>query len=835
MIIKTLGFSTLVYKIANALLRNGFYIIWSLIIPLITIKMGQGLEMLEHYLDNSMWYEAPFLIFIFTTLGYSLWIIPTGSILLFKKILKLPVKKYKIFNDIIEYYNDNNQSLPIRYFSILPLIIFIISIGLSSLEYSNELHILYYAIIISVLLSFICLYWFFPRLFIPISLWFRKRITKAYFWDFLFVKYYYFIHKNDKQNLQNYLPLMRFNFWNTVCYCIWTCIFIGLWLCRSYLGLNTDVFRSLLMILLAAFTTWHYIILYYIENALFYYSEKNIKLFFNRYSKNEEVAKLVIVNPDLSFRMTDFNYKVLLASILGCVSLLFIFSQMNHIGFFSPLFVLLSLFCFFLLSFDFFFKLPLNLIRIYENRTDKKVLFRRLQLGLIFLGFVFWGGLLLYDSNAHRIRVNTMNNLSDVYLPNERLDIKSYFEQWQKDRNIQGKDTIFLIAGQGGGSRAAAWSHMNLNYLDDSFKLIKNVFAFSTASGSSVGINMKLAEWRVNQLLQKNNCAPYNGEELKTLYTTNYFSNSFYGMLLGDLIENIGSKSKSLFGSKDDFDKDRNYRLQKEELRGCANTFLQNISGTKKTEAMQLLKKHFEDDYLSFYYPKDNFIKKHFSKKPPLFFINTTQIQRGQRCVFSPVKLNSFFYAWDVYDSIKTRNCSNKHSQLVKNIPLVTAVCQSQGVPLLNSMNYVKNFGNLADGGIAENSGCANIYNLYQSLRSFLSPDSVTIVVVFIQNSALDNTEKNVPKTASALSGALSAVFNTGITAYSSYWRHILEDEVKNYNVKNNASDVFFKIALKDKITLARILNNRTIETIQKNITENTNQLNLIKKYIKKN
>lgn len=852
-------------KLANALLQRGFYILWSLVIPLVTIVAGQGLEMLEHLVENGGVFHFITLVFIFTTIGYTLWIVPVPIIhifrtLIFKKNKNTEITNISIFKDSLIYLNNYEDNLPIRFFSVLPLIIFTLAISISSSIYlSTNYHSYFRFVFLGIIIFWLLSYYFFPPVYRGIAL-FLHRLLNIKFLQNVTKKFILKKKFTDKIEEENYTRICLYNMLNYLIYTLWILLFAILafifknWFNDSENN-NPYLVRTTTILLVTFFTYWHYCMMYYVENSVYYYNKQEIKNYFKGHVKNTDLANEIRKKHEAyalhhSYRITKMNYWILVIQVLFFVFWMFFNSQIDNIGFFSPLFILVCCFNLFLLVFDAFYKYPLSLIGIFKNKIEEKLIAtlensslddkikNRLNWSKIILALVaiiFWVGFLSLESNKHRIRIDVEKNIQNYYAPDDRMDLRSYYNQWMSYDTA--RKTIFLIAGQGGGSRAAAWTHMNLNFIDTEFVLMKNAFAFSTASGSSVGISMKLAEWRLETVLGNTNPIKYNSDTIKDLYCYNYFSNSFYGIMMGDLKEHWIGKWNAILGKNKLYDIDRNYRLQKEEYIGFEKVFLKNIEITKIGIAKNILKKHFEDDYLSFNYPKDTFVLKHFKKaSQPLFFINTTMVQRGDRCVFYPIKPDQDFYPYDVYKKIKSPDCNcylENNKKVNINIPLQTAVCQSQAVPVLNSMNYVNNFGNLCDGGVAENSGCGNIYTIYKKLREENICDSnVRIVVIFLQNSELDRSETCVNTNGnSALSGAFSAIFNAGLTSYSAYWKYMLEkcvlEKSKNQPVENQ--DKFYVVKLSKEIILGRILNNSTIYKMRDEVEKDT-----VNKQIKK-
>ena len=100
-----------------------------------------------------------------------------------------------------------------------------------------------------------------------------------------------------------------------------------------------------------------------------------------------------------------------------------------------------------------------------------------------------------------------------------------YFDGWIINKNLTCDDTIVLVAGQGGGSRAGAWLSMNLDSMAKKDPTFKNrLFAMSTVSGSTSGANMLLNKW----YLESKGIYPKDDYQsslqfFKSIYSYNYF------------------------------------------------------------------------------------------------------------------------------------------------------------------------------------------------------------------------------------------------------------------------------------------------------------------------
>ena len=786
-------------KIGNSVIRSGFYIIWSLVLPLTIIFASQGNEMSEFiFYEKNIGHLITVLVGVIF-LGYSLWIIPVFFLWIFRLVVKSGRTKYELFNLLNDHRNaENKNTIELRFFAVLPMGIFLVGLLLPAVHEIVINSDPYYLTSISIVIALALILSYLQRLLYPVQkkillsiLKLRPvRVIGGVFLrgldNFTSLLNRVTTKEDDDESRKQYFPVlidgMTFNLIN--------------WFSKGFflllLFLLGNLFfehRWLLIFYLAFFIIWHYGILQIIDTKSYITNSH-----FNKHSEKSRIADFIMMN---------YNYVGLLLVIGVLMIWLYVESTHNNIGYFSPLFIISILFTFFLLLFDIFYKTPKLIIGLLPSgERTKRVRVVRVLLFLLSTGF--WLAVVFYNANEHRIRRYVAG--AEYINPAQRVSLEEYFTEWMVERD--SVKTIFLVSGQGGGSRAAAWTHMCLNAADKYGNLMDNVFALSTASGSSVGVNMKLAQQKLdvpNYFYNETDTV----DNIRTLYGKNYFSNSFYGLLWGDLIEGLKN-------SEPHFSVDRNYRLQKEEVKG----FLQTFQIRSAIDSQKVLN-HFEKDFLKSYYSASGVLKRD-EKLQPLFLINTTRVQDANRVMISPVKMDSS----DAIDFYKYFAQSKKNKNFA--IPTVTAVGQSQAFPLISSQNFVDDFGNLADGGFVENSGCGAILSVYQKLKK-IAPPSIRFVIIDCQNSGDIIHEVYAPKdfdsseNINATLGSLIAVVSeTGVSAYSNFWREKLRREIGK-----DTNDVFVSLGLESDITLARMLTTRSIDAMKENLNRNNNKRNI--------
>lgn len=503
----------------------------------------------------------------------------------------------------------------------------------------------------------------------------------------------------------------------------------------------------------------------------------------------------------LSFKISNLNYSLLVFGLFSSNIILFYLNQIHQINFLSPVIVIVTISTSLIVFFEIFFTAQYLLIKIVKeprcnncslgyqsindlnNVTIKSLNFILNLFIIIIINLFFFGA-----SNSHKIRTNTVQQ-KDYVSDSVRYSLTERFKIWMRNRKIQNDDSVvYLISGQGGGSRAAAWFFMTMNQLDNQdSNFSKKVFSISTVSGSTSGANMFLANKFFNIKISDAQIF----DKTSKLYGRNYMSSEFYGLLSGDLIEGIVDFNKQ-------FPRDRNYHLQQEEQLAYQQCMEQKLSS-----------KYFESDFLTPYLDTINTV--------PLFFINTTIVNYGTRGIFSPVRLDGVSVARDIYAEFKENKCNSG-----LNIPIITCVNQSQAFPILSAYNYLDCIGRLGDGGISENSGCATTAEIYQKLKQYCIESQrtqVKFVCINISNSSLTDYFPAPYKRASIFS-TVEAAINSPFAGNETYAYKNLEKQIgyaNNYMSSKCQSgvivtDTVINCILGKDVTLTRTLAKKSIE-----------------------
>lgn len=733
---------SLLERLYNSLKYDGIYIVVSILLPLALWKIAAGQEIVKFLATGKDTHNVVLILFVFTMLTFSVWSIPTLAISLWKKVTGTAINENEAFKHLVEVYNGVNAKnksyptrFPIRYFAALPWIIFLFACCYSF--YSKTA----FALCITAIL-------------IPVLLY--------------------------KSLLQGITQKLM------------TAV-----LSRLAKVLRNSALYVLVMLLL--FLALEGLILYIICSGCI---------------STEEGTKALIIVSNCVFLYLTYNYIVYIEAhpmagiskynhtVLLCLSVILFFLLLfcsrydfpYEIAAISPIVVVVVIINLFILLADIFCTAQLILTKFYKEQLSA-LKYKTYTIAIYAFALIVMGSFFFRSVNSHRIRkvaVTTQQYQDEK----NRLSLTAYFTQWySRARSVNTGDTltVFLVSGQGGGSRAGAWFYLNIKQLERIYgtAFSQNVFSISTISGSSSGACMYLADrflyHKQSGLLPLINDSVL--ERTRKIYTKNYFSSAFWGLLIGDGIEGLA-------GSNRVFPKDRNYYLQKEELKAyeAANSRLKNSAG-----------EYFETDFMYPYSDKSKNGDPFF----PLFFINTAIVENGDRGIFSPVKLEGFSIARDIYKSFKD-HVKCHEGTCFYNLLTTTCVNQSQSFPIINAYNYIECTGRFVDGGLFDNSGCTTTLEVYYALKKYCADSNLKVkfVCINILNSPIGDEYKAELKPTSIMNTPSAAMQSP----FGGHQRFSYKELTRRVNA--NAGDTVIDITLQAEIVLTRMMGNPDIDSM---------------------
>lgn len=747
---------------------NWLYLIMAFAAPLLLYYVGQGMEIVR-YLDDQAsypgwwkWLNMPLVLTSFIFLFYSIWAIPVWSLSIAITIMRwfgkpTTINSVDLFTKLADYYNGAHSDAkvyPIRTLANLPLFIFLILIlALRQNSFFKDPIIVGLLIMASILFA----------------LFIKKKI------------------KENKSNIESSN--------------------LGKILISNHLaGYFTHLFCIVLVTL-----CWRYeyyaagivfIFLLYLANDLYYYFIENF----------------VKISSD-SFKTSNTVYSVFVVTSIVILIGLFVLQSADLIHKISPIFIMNVCFTFFIGLIDLLIKTPKDIFTIFEmdrqemedatsnelisetkgpvsselsnirNASTSKFLklFKAVNFVIVLLAL---NTLFIKSINQHKIY--------KLRIPGEltkRDSLSNYFSSWMSSNNFDIlQDTVYLVVASGGGSRAGFWTGYHLDELQNELPCFKRrLFALSTVSGSTSGANMALSKWYLDQ---KYKIVPSsestNIQNFWTrLYNYNYLSAALFGLLIGDGIT-------GWFTFHKDFDTDRNYFHEQDEINALKNNY--------NTEEHNRIESIVSDDYMYRWRDQDKY-------KYPLHLINSATTQSGKRVVALPYAYDPLIHPTviDIYGIINNqRPNENCHYSL----PMSTCVKISESFPIVSSYYYMDSVGSLIDGGLFENTGSNTMFELYSYLHSKFP--EVKFKVIFMLNGRTDNPSTNSAN--NVILNTLSSVASSPFSGHSWYW----ENYFKQTLVSDRDSSSFVGIELKNKqdqwmsFPLGILLSKYTLDSLYK-------------------
>jgi hypothetical protein len=684
----------IINKLYHTIKNNLIYIFLSLAIPSSLYYVGQGKEIVEAFFLEDRSITFPFLIFSFYMVFYSIWVVPTTGfkVLLFieriGRILGIPnneeelkTKERDIFSKTVNVYNTGNTNktetpttFPIRYLANLPLILFLYLIFIPN-NYKN-----YSICSISIL----------ALIYIIVSFLLLDK-TKTVFEKILKTKISIKIKSLHRKNDELTIGIILL-------------LFV---LCVASFFWRFPNFRILSLLLL--------IVLLIINNSFHSYMENNL-------SPSKE-----------NFEKKTNYLTVYYALLFVFIFFFYLLSSNQELHRISPVIIANIIISLIIIVLDSFLTSPLIMASIFYNddtyNTHKVLLLKTVT--VVTIGFLTYN-LIFSPLVSHPIRAEA------GYTTNTRKSLVEYYSNWlDQNNNIKPTDTIVLVAGQGGGSRAGAWMLANLDIIDK-----ENIFAISTVSGSSNGAN----NYIYKKLASAIEINPDTGDSLmlQKLYGYNYLSESFFGFLFRDAFKFIYDKERG-----------RNYYHQEDEMNAFKTCY--DDKQHKRLDAI------IYADFI------DKWYQRSISKNIPLLFTNSATTQGGQRAISAPIKIDSniFTTAIDVYEKFH-------YSKNSKMFLSHTAVNISQSFPFSSAYTHLDGVGNFIDGGLYDNSGTNTLYEIYHELKKIDTTHIFKIIIVMTSPTETKNTEEN----RSLILSTIKSVAATPFTGHSNYWVNHLKETI---------------------------------------------------------
>lgn len=736
---------------------NWFYILLSILAPIAIYMMGAGREIIALLFDGpELGLNTFILILTLILMSSTIWIIPSLSIyfiVLYGRIFsKTPIgKKTDFFKHLIHLYssgrnnplNQSHTQIPAKYLSMIPWTMVcatMIQFNIVNKEMNSSI-----CVFLAINVILFCILVIFEGVL--------NRKKETIFWAILILMFpiAFFV---------NHIKLLEYEF-------------------------NSNSQLPIPFIFLC-------------------YAVSMLAIFF-LFTKGEKIYTKISSSSgsqlDSFLRANNVIHALLLFINIGSLVFLTSLAIKIKLSSVSSLTVLLLGLNFYMLLVDSLFTSQWVMSEKLKSLASYKLSFGyKIIVGLlfaIFVGLVFFNNTNNYKHDISKSPITSIGNL------------ETYFENWYQKKlsnmsDNTGTMNVYLISGQGGGSRAAVYILSVLRRIESSSgkELYNQTFSISTISGSSAGIGQYIGQHqnlRLNDSL-KSVTADNLFSKIRAAYSYNFFNSNLLGLLFYDRIpvcikDLVLKTENNTYGSFN-----RNYIQEKEELEQLKNFTSSFIN--KDTNQYRF----FQNNILELY----NQDSVRYST--PLVFFNTTILNYGKKGVFSPTVDQNLF-------------CNNIDLMTEeKPVSFHFAEISSQSFPLLNNFSNFNQY-YLGDGGIYENSGTSTTLKIYKVLKKYVEMKRYKVRFIIINvlngiekksqepNCVNGNSDSIKPK--SILSLLVNAVSKIPFDGHENDARSSIEQEIilsNRYTNKTVIKDTVINIYPQEQFALSRVFTSKTLQ-----------------------
>lgn len=533
---------------------------------------------------------------------------------------------------------------------------------------------------------------------------------------------------------------------------------------------------------------------------------------FHFYKKIDQ--ELFVEGADMNAGIKRFYYGLYFAVALVVGLFIATFTYFDHIHLFHPIFV-------FLISFSFYTIIFNSINALYDRSNYRKVVFKNFlilfMLGVLIYGFAY------PNYEHHKVDLVPLERKIERISMDEHMIgwLEAKVRPWLKEHPRQNYP-LYLISGEGGGSRAGFWFTRGLLALDsiEQYRFKDHVYAISTVSGSSVGAAAVLAFWQHH--LENIGSDPnetvdgYAGQ----IFSQNYLSSSIYSLLIPDFFKQL-FPLRQWVGHRD-----RNYWLQQEEA-----FFIEQALRTSSYSFMDYVKepiflpkdghsKKLYRPYLTYYYDQKDQIRYDC----PMVLTNSTMLQRGNRAIVSPVKYDDD----QLVDAFDVLGFVANHYDEDQSLSLGEAANISELFPFFSASAVLGDSIALGDGGYFENLGLTAISEIKDQLEKKLATEAyrdirsrVDINIIVFRNSTYLQKRKRSLTVHNQLSSPINALYNSGVGGRTEYLFKKLSQEMGS---RFHTLDLDHESNDNEKLLLPlnRFLSDHAVETMD-NLWKNEN------------
>ena len=309
-------------------------------------------------------------------------------------------------------------------------------------------------------------------------------------------------------------------------------------------------------------------------------------------------------------------------------------------------------------------------------------------------------------NNNHTIQ--TLVSGADTAMLNKRnlLTDSNYADRWIRKKITSGvldmtkpKETVYIIAAEGGGIRNCYWTYRVLNELEEKKPgFLDRTFAASGVSGGSIGIGFYYNfKYYCDSLIRKGRDTTGFASKLDMICSSDYLSRVTFGFMFPDLIQRF------IPATIDSWDRSK----------FLANSFDDAFSAHLEEKK----EKYLSNNYLSMWQDTN------VAYKYPVLLFNTIFNEDGIKAIYSPFRLSDTYYpgAMDLLFETKRRPVPMKEAMISSaRFPVLTApgLIWSDSINKKTGDTIPYKLGHISDGGGYENTGIETALQTAMLLRS---------------------------------------------------------------------------------------------------------------------
>jgi len=318
---------------------------------------------------------------------------------------------------------------------------------------------------------------------------------------------------------------------------------------------------------------------------------------------------------------------------------------------------------------------------LFSKKSGSKV-FNTVQVVLIALIVL---SLLPANGSFHDVATIERKNSIPTIEQHMQLWLADRIGQVEKDStliNQDGEFPIFLVNSHGGGIAAAAWTNIVLSSIESMTKekdFGNHIYSLSGASGGSVGSAVYCAFRKEQQSYQQNYRPSF-------LYDSGFFSEDFLSPIVTSLL------------GRDLLLKSTEYPDRSDIQESMWSRRIASLTASNRSYSKIGFSELWQDD-------------SSFDLNVPLLFSNTYLVEKGQKGIVAPVRLNSTDFPGAVLMNELTAD---------DEVTYMAGTFVSARFPYMSPAGRVQDGFSFYDGGIKDNSGSQTSLHIAQTMERLI-------------------------------------------------------------------------------------------------------------------